>query len=240
MQTQLWSGRWRGNTPAGDTHKRSREIVLPTGGIMRGKFPSRKNGRVVHHEGLLELDAIYLFEISPQISRYREQPDRYFYPDGDRVRRYTPDFELHLFDGTLAWVEIKPTRYLQGLDIAHRFECVAEHMGRNAKPFTILTELVLRQEPRQTNVRTIWQRADRVPLEHALIKATLRRCAGQLPACLADATALLSTEGMNVFSLMLQGYLQCDLDKALCSDSLITLSTEAKDGWFWLSQEHRF
>jgi hypothetical protein len=43
---------------------------------MRGKFPSRKNGRMVHHEGLLELDAIYLFEASPLIAKLNRHDNR--------------------------------------------------------------------------------------------------------------------------------------------------------------------
>ena len=59
MSANPWRGRWHGRTPAGDIHRRAREVISPSGGIVRGKFPSRKNGRMVHHEGLLELDAIY-------------------------------------------------------------------------------------------------------------------------------------------------------------------------------------
>ena len=94
MSENIWEGRWQGRSPFGDVHTRARTVVRPSGGIVRGKFPSRKNGRMVHYEGLLELDAIYLFETSLRIVRYREQPHTYLYPDGEKLRRYTPDFEL--------------------------------------------------------------------------------------------------------------------------------------------------
>jgi len=74
MPANFWGGCWKGRVPVGDAHSRAREIISPSGGIVRGKFPSRKNSRMIHHEGLLELDAIYLFEASPNIVRYREQP----------------------------------------------------------------------------------------------------------------------------------------------------------------------
>jgi hypothetical protein len=109
MTTNLWSGRWNGRAPVGDNHQRAREVISPSGGIMRGKFPSRKNGRMVHHEGLLELDAIYLLEASPLVTGYREQPTTITYPDGDRVRRYTPDLEVTLDGGASVWIEVKPT-----------------------------------------------------------------------------------------------------------------------------------
>jgi hypothetical protein len=46
---------------------------------------------MVQHEGLLELDAIYLFETTHRVVRYREQPMTLHYPDGTRLRRYTLD-----------------------------------------------------------------------------------------------------------------------------------------------------
>lgn len=57
MPINMWQGYWQGKAPSGIPHQRAREILRPTGGIVRGKFPSRKNGRMVQHEGLLELDA---------------------------------------------------------------------------------------------------------------------------------------------------------------------------------------
>lgn len=124
MSSHKWQGTWRGQSPAGDTHQRSRIIVRPTGGIVRGKFPSRKNGRMIHHEGLLELDAIYLFEASPQIVRYREQPVTIKYPDGARLRRYTPDFELVLNTGEVVLIEVKPMRSLKDEEVIHRKKAV--------------------------------------------------------------------------------------------------------------------
>lgn len=68
MTSNLWNGSWSGRMPAGDPHRRSREVISPSGGIMRSKFPSRKNGRLVHCEGMLELDAAHLFELHPRIT----------------------------------------------------------------------------------------------------------------------------------------------------------------------------
>lgn len=70
-------------------------------------------------EGLLELDAIYHFENSPLTSAYTEQPETIQYPDGNRVRHYTPDFELFLADGSSALIEIK-----------HELDRIAGHFTR--------------------------------------------------------------------------------------------------------------
>ena len=70
----------------------AREVVRPTGGILRGFVPSRKNGRLVHHEGLLERDAITLFEAHHRVAQYREQPMTLQYPDGSAFTALHPGF----------------------------------------------------------------------------------------------------------------------------------------------------
>ena len=240
MVTNLWSGQWNGRTPVGDNHRRARQVISPSGGIMRGKFPSRKNGRLVHHEGLLELDAIYLLEASPQVIRYREQPTTITYPDEGRVRRYTPDLEVILQGGARIWVEVKPAVFLAREDIRHKLQCVDAHLKRSGQAFVVLTDEVLRQEPRQTNVRAICHQAMRVRLSVAFAQSALRRCAMDLPVTLARATHLLAAHGADPYSLLMTGLLRCSLDAALSPETLLTHTTEADDGWFWLAQEHGF
>jgi hypothetical protein len=240
MATSLWTGHWRGNSPNGDAHRRSREVISPSGGIMRCKFPSRKNGRLVHCEGLLELDAAYLFEASPQIAVYREQPAKTHIPDGDRVRRYTPDFELTLTTGESVWIEVKPLRSLENPDVRHRLKMVREHMARSERRFAIFSDDVLRLEPRQANLRQIFHRAGPTSPTVDAAVVGLRRCAEELPAPLHRATALLAKAGLQPYSLLLMGLLRCDLSVPLGPDALITLASEDDDGWFRLSQEHHF
>ena len=240
MTTNLWSGRWNGRVPVGDSHQRARQVISPSGGIMRGKFPSRKNGRMVHHEGLLELDAIYLLEASPQVAGYREQPITITYPDGDRVRKYTPDLEVELVSGERIWIEVKPSVFLGKEEVRHKLECVASHLKRSGQAFVILTDEVLRMEPRQANVRTICHRAMRVRPSAGFARSALNRCAEELPATLAQLTQLLAVHGAEPYSLLMAGLLRCSLDALLSPDTLLTESKEADHGWFWLAQEHGF
>ena len=207
---------------------------------MRGKFPSRKNGRLVHHEGLLELDAIYLLEASPQVVRYREQPTTITYPDEGRVRRYTPDLEVTLQSGARIWVEVKPAVFLAREDIQHKLQCVAAHLKRSGQAFVVLTDEVLRQEPRQRNVRVICHQAMRVRPSAAFAQSVLSRCAMDLPANLTRATLVLAAHGAEPYSLLMAGLLRCRLDTPLSPETQLTQTTEADDGWFWLAQEHGF
>lgn len=240
MASNLWQGTWQGRSPAGDQHRRSREVVRPTGGIMRGKFPSRKNGRMVHHEGMLELDAIYLFEASPQIVRYREQPSTIRYPDGEKLRRYTPDFELLLTTGELVLVEIKPKRSLQDDEVRHKLDCVAAYLKRCSQTFVVLTDDIIRQEPNLSNLRWVYHRAGRVPPSADAGRIAAQRHRQQFPLPIGTAVALFAAYGTDPYSLLLAGWLRCTLSQPISSDTQVTLATETDDGWFWISHKYGF
>lgn len=240
MAIELWSGRRRPGAPINGPHRRARDVISPSGGIMRCKFPSRKNGRLVHCEGLLELDAAYLFEANHRVASFREQPITISYPDDARLRRYTPDFELTLTNGLIVWVEIKPLNSLARAEVRHKLARVAEHMARIRQPFVVLNDTLLRQEPRRTNLQAIYHRAS--PHSGTLQSsiAALRRCSHRLPAALSDTTQALAAAGLEPYSLLLAGALRCDLSAPLTADTLITINREHDDGWFRLSEEFDF
>lgn len=240
MSTNLWQGAWRGRQPDGDDHKRARSVITPSGSIVRGKFPSRKNGRMVHHEGLLELDAIYLFETSPNIARYREQPVTIHYPDGNRLRRYTPDFELVLSTGEIVLIEVKPTVSLQHADVRHKLERVSEHMRRSQIIFVILTDREIRLEPRLSNLRWVYYHASRLPPSPDALKVAINRIGNRLPLSFVGLATVLSTSGVDPYSLLLSGHLRCSLEQPISNDTLIELNKEANNGWFRIAQEYGF
>ncbi|MDX8128752.1 TnsA endonuclease N-terminal domain-containing protein [Methylomonas sp. OY6] len=252
MSSNLWQGAWRGRRPDGDVHKRARNVITPSGGIVRCKYPSRKNGRMVHLEGLLELEASYLFEASPNIVRYREQPITFHYPDGPKLRRYTPDFELVLSTGEIVFIEVKPVSSLQHAKVQHKLGCVAEHMYRSGKPFVILTDQVIRQEPRLSNLRWIYHRARRIPPSPDAMRVAINKVRHHFPVSIAKATALLRTicidpysgfitlSDIDPYSLLLAGHLRCSLDQPITQETLIELNTGADNGWFCIAQEQGF
>jgi hypothetical protein len=226
MAIRTWMGDWLGKQPVGDVHQRSRQIVRSTGGIVRGKFPSRKNGRMIHHEGLLELDAIYLFEASKNIERYREQPATIRYPDGAKLRRYTPDFEITLKSGGVVLIEIKPQRSLESRNVQQTLRSVQQHLERSSQSFEIITDAVLRVEPRQANVRAIYHRAAK---EQRSFEA-LSRCANHfppdLPLSMEQVHTLLQGSGVTPYCLLLAGILRCDHSSPLQCTSQLNFSED--------------
>lgn len=72
-----------------------------------GLYASHKNGRMVGWESRAERDAFYCSEVDTRVVAYRSQPHTIEALIEGRVRRYTPDIEERLSDGTIRIVEVK-------------------------------------------------------------------------------------------------------------------------------------
>lgn len=227
-------------SPGGLVHQRSREVIHSTGGIMRGKFPSRKTGRLVHYEGLLERDAIYLFETSPLIESYAEQPERIHFRDGNKLRRYTPDFVLDLHDGRRVLVEIKPTRSLQQPDVRHKLDCVAAELEQTGQAFLVLSEADLRLQPRLDNLKWIYQHAAKRVVSFMQSRIAMDSLVGRFPITLDAANHALAMHGVEPFSLLLDGWLQCDLSGPVSFMTPVTPCLESDHEWFRIAPQHGF
>jgi len=240
MPKTSWSGRSVGSAEPSDVHSRARRGVSPSGGIVRGKFPSRKNARMVYHDGLLTLDAMYLFETSPLIRAYREKPLSIRYPDGARLRRYTPAFEVELRNRDTILVDVRPLRSIAQPEARHRLECVQAHLQRSGVPFVVLTEESLHIEPRLSALKWLYhQGAGRPPSAHAaaVAAATL---VSSLPASMRATVALLAPTGVDLFSLLVSGLLTCSLDTPMSLSTSIQFPEEIDHVWFHVSQKHGF
>lgn len=137
-------------------HAPARRVVRPTGGIFRGRFPSRKSGRTVAFESLIERDALLLFEFSRGIVSFREQPYSIYYPFEGRSRKYTPDFELVLASGAVLLVEVKPEKKALAPDEERRLWRIGEHFSELGAPFRVLTDTQIRRGALLHNLSTLF------------------------------------------------------------------------------------
>lgn len=142
-----------------------RKVVTRTGRGMRCLVPSRKMGRMIQCESMLEADAVSLFEWSPDIVKFEEQPNFEYPNDGTKPFKYTPDFRLFLIDGTDAYVEVKPERKLQGPTLRQRLSHIAEHFERSGRKFHILTDVAIRTKALRSNLRQLTYHARPLPTD---------------------------------------------------------------------------
>ena len=220
--------------------ERARKVITRSGGIVRGKFPSRKNGRMVHYEALLEHDAFCLFEASPAIAGYREQPCSILYPDGPELRKYTPDVELTLVSGEQVLVEIKPALTAKRPDMAHKLACIGDFFDRNGKSFVVLTDDVIRQQPRLKNIIWIHQMAKKIRIDPSQVNSAMTAFRQHLPISVKEAAELLEPTGCDPCSLLLIGALFLNLDEPVSPSTVLYLAEESEHAWFQLAGRFGF
>lgn len=203
-----------------------RRVVTRSGRRVRGYFPSRKTGRMVAWESQLERDALYLFEFSPGVLEFREQPERVQFATEDGSFTYIPDFELLLRDGSTRHVEIKPAAKLAKPDVTQRFKAIAGHYDRIGRAFQILTEEHIRPEPLLENLKRLAYHAGR--LDAAALDDLVTRLS-ILPARTFRGASAVLGDDVSVYRLLASGRYHCDLTRAITSDSLIQPAKEHDD-----------
>lgn len=195
-----------------------RKVVTRSGRGLRGYFPSTKLGRMVAWESPLERDAILLFEYSPGVVSYEEQPELILYPDGDEVRRYFPDFEITTASGIKLHIEVKNSRKLSIPKTAAKYRTIAAHYQSEGRHYRILTDREIRQEPLFSNLKCLTQyHRPSETLASALdhVARKLRNGALQMGA--------LGLDTPSIWRLMAHGHLHCDLSSPITASSLMSL-----------------
>jgi hypothetical protein len=181
---------------------------------------------MVSYESLLERDAMYLFEHSPGVKTYREQPELIMYEYQGVIRKYYPDFEVVLNSGKVIHVEVKPKAKLQQLALLLKFKAIAQRYENHPASFLILTEDKIRKEPLHSNLKLI----DRCKSLH-----------GKRSHTQSDITQFISTHQQVSFSQLAEKFgkqlilnliadykLICDLSLPLMAmNNCVTLAKEA-------------
>jgi len=110
---------------------------------------------MVEYESLLERDAIYLFEFSPGVISYQEQPALIHYEQGGNLRKYFPDFEVTLRTGEIIHIEIKPSQKLMSKELDQKLTAISQFYWEQGRLFRLLTDADIRQEPRLSNLKVL-------------------------------------------------------------------------------------
>jgi hypothetical protein len=174
---------------------------------------------MVAWESLLERDAIILFEFSPGVVAYQEQPSIEVYYEDTVPRRYFPDFALHLQDGSVAHVEVKPASKLRDAATKDRYSRIAQQYERQARQFRILTEEDIRAEPRLSNLKLLAYHK-REPQSHLQLDVLLGSLRHEGSRTLENFAELLGGVE-HVYHLLAAGLLTCDLTLPIQRDTTI-------------------
>lgn len=202
-------------------HTPARRVVRPTGGIFRGHFPSRKSGRTVEFESLIERDALLLFEFSRGIVSYLQQPYSIYYPFEGRTRKYTPDFELTLASGAVLLIEVKPEEKALAPDEGRRLRRIGEHFSELGVPFRVLTDTQIRRGALLPNLSTLFPYLGKAlsGLQRRLAVATLL---DEPFLTIAHARHRLGS-AQEVWRLLAQDLLTCDMRQPLSESTALSI-----------------
>lgn len=238
MNSTSWPRPW--HAPGPNSVTPARRVVRPTGAIIRGKFPSRKNRRMVEFEELLELDLMHLLEAAPAVAAYRHQPAAIRYPDGGALRSYTPDLEVLLTSGESLYIEVKPQDRLGDPETSSKLEAICVQFERDGVRFEVLTCTDIRRQPRLDNIRWLYRQAGTAPVTAGAADFGGRMLAASGPHTIGSARAKLGGTGLDPAVLLLMGVCACDLDQPVSFETPIHLVEEHSHERFLVSRRLGF
>ncbi|WP_159602394.1 TnsA endonuclease N-terminal domain-containing protein [Hydrogenophaga sp. PBL-H3] len=215
---------------------RARKVVTRRGKKIRGKFPSKKLGKIVEWESLIERDAILMMEYHPAVLRYQEQPSEETYYDASgNARRCYPDFSCDLASGKTILLEIKSAKELDhDKKMQRKLGQIALSFARQGRPYRVLTDKEIRRQPLHANLLRLHD-AHRATLPHTSEPHLPISVARNSAHVLGTWAEMLGSETIALGHIA-RGRLRTDLELALTSESLVWMPsyTEAGDGSFSL------
>lgn len=132
----------------------SRDALHVYGRSYRGLFQSNKglDGQSIQFESALARDALRLFELAPEVITIISEPSVIEFILEEELRRYRPDYLLHLHDGRRALVEIKYGKEAHTPTNQARYKEVGNLVEQAGGMFAVLTEEHLRTRVLQQNI----------------------------------------------------------------------------------------
>lgn len=202
--------------------QRAREPVTRSRGLVRGQFASTKMGCMIAWESQLEQKACYHFEYSPVVVAFREQPETLQFPYQDRMCRYTPDFQLTLYNGEIVYVEIKPLSKLRKPEILERLQLANQFLAEKGYSFIVITDEELNYPIRIRNF-SILRPYLRFQIPARILQQA-KAWLGHTSNPTLEALSHFLNSPTTAFALLAQLHIRFDLDKRLINSSLLFIA----------------
>jgi hypothetical protein len=175
--------------------------------------------RMIQCESVLEADAVLLFDWSPDVVKFVEQPCHEYPHVDDMPVRYTPDFQLVLINGSSCFIEVKPSSKLRKPSLRRRLNAIAEHFLRSSCDFRILTEIEIRNPQRIANHRELTYHAR--PLKQSLaLWITINELAQIKDLRFGELVKRIGSR-RDALRLLSHRCFEFDHEQRLCDESLI-------------------
>jgi hypothetical protein len=207
-----------------------RKITNNFGKKNTGFFPSKKNGRSIAYESLLERDYMYLLEYDKEVISFTEQPVTLEYNYLDRKRTYTPDLKVVRKVNTEI-VEIKPKsillQFLNDAKKKAKFDVANYYCVENGYKFKIVTDEDIHNGCILTNIKYLFRYSLIYvpPSDELKIKNELALGELDIETLLNRLNPLDNYNQFKVYiySLIFEGVIRIDLKQPLTDKSIIKL-----------------
>lgn len=166
-----------------------------------GHFASRKVALQMPFVSSLERDLLYLLEVDPEIRAYLTQPLNLRYRDYEFIRSHLPDV-LSLTRDQIALIEVKYADEAALPEVQRRTQILKTGLAPHGIAYRVLTEKIIRAEPRLTNARRLSRYRWLTPDQHVLIplqeylkrqgSLTIRDAAARYERTTEAATSILA------------------------------------------------
>jgi hypothetical protein len=183
--------------------------------------------RMIAWESQLEQKACYHFEFSPAVIAFREQPETLYFPYQERMCRYTPDFELTLYNGEIWYVEIKPLSKLRSPEILERLQLAGQFLAEKGYSFIVITDEELNFPNRIRNL-TILRPYLRFQISAHISQQAIAWLARSSNPTLEALSHFLVSQ-TTAFALLAQLHIRFDLDEPLIKSSFLFPEITAGD-----------
>ena len=195
-----------------------------------GKFFSVKTGLVAWYESLLERDEMYLLDFDPLVTFWREQPFRIRYVLNGKTHFYTPDLEVHRPAGKQV-VEVKSQDQVDSGKFDGLFRIATSASQDEGYEFVVVTDQLIRQQPRLDNIKKLWKYA-RTPIlpQHQRLCWQFFQGKPFDEVELGDLIAFFKSKGVGaqvVYSMLFWGILDFDLNQPLNQFTAVKLTGHA-------------
>lgn len=205
-------------------NERARKVVRRSNYRMTGKFPSIKNGRMMHWESHYEKMAFQLLEIAPFVASYREQPATFKFTNNEGlIQKHFPDLLVELVNGRKLFIEIKPDSAKEDLVLVARTSLLQVLIKQKGYRYLAVYQDQLESFYYLENAEEIlWHAKVPVPfpaqqkveqyLNHE-VEVTFESLVHKLDDIQAKAW---------IYRLLMMGLINCDLTLKLTEQSIIT------------------
>lgn len=195
-----------------------------------GKFPSLKMVKMVWWESQIERDYLYLLEFDSDVISYEEQPLKVSYHIDGKPHLYTPDLRV-VRRSKRQIAEVKDDENANKEEWVRLFRTVAPICQREGYEYIVVTDSVIRVQPRLDNLKLIYKYARAsVTTEHQILLYGI--FANRELLTLEEIIRGFVSKGTaenTVYALIQRGILSLDLLQPIKPESVVRLSLAPPD-----------